>query len=272
MFTQPIRKKFAKQSLLKILQSDKNPFQAYKRIRKNALQAISDLSLLASRLPDDKLYEIFNEKTLGPLFTSIFYIDKSENISKLRRPNVQLASFLVDQGITHCLSEYEKWNKDTPESSKPTIEYLQRAVSICKEIGYKYLREYIDNKVSPEKIREKKNKLICIWERKLANDYDKFKDYFLQEMDYDGPDLVKLENIDTKKINELHFVLWIVEGPEHKELAGSINIVFSLDKKEGFILDNNKGTITFYNQYHKEMKSKKIRILKFGSEHALVEE
>lgn len=269
MFNKNSRKKFLEQNWLKIIETDKNPSQAYKRYRKEALQAISDLSLLASRLPDDKLYEIFNEKTLSPLLDSIFFLDKSERLTKFRQPNVKLAAFLVGRGIAYCLSEYEKWNEDTPETSKPTIEYLQRASSICGEIGYKFLRDYIDNKVVA-----KKNKLICIWERKFSNDFKKFKEYILQEIDYNGPSTVEFESKDTKKINEYYFNLWGIYDydPEEKELACSIKIVFSPDKPEDFILDNNHGTITFYDHQNNKIKSRRIQSLKFGSEHALVEE
>jgi hypothetical protein len=267
LFNKNSRKKFQEQNWLKIIETDKNPSQAYRRFRDEALQAISDLSLLASRLPDDKLYEIFNEHTLGPLFTSIFFVDKSKDIFKLRQPNVQLASFLVDQGITHCLSEYEKWNKDTPKSSKPTIEYLQRAASICKEIGYKYLRDYIDNKIVA-----KKNRLICIWENKFDRDFDRFEKYIYQEMTNLEGFPISIESVKMDKTNEFRFIVW-EEGPsEEKAFGGVIKIEFSLNKQYDDMLNDNDGKITFYDHHHKEIKSKRIRILKFGSEHALIED
>ena len=42
------------------------------RIRRQAIRALSDLALLAEKLPETRLDEIFNEKTLTPLVRNLF--------------------------------------------------------------------------------------------------------------------------------------------------------------------------------------------------------
>jgi hypothetical protein len=55
---------------------DKNTqYQYNKRIREYVILALKDLALLAERLPEEQLQEIFNEKTLGSFFKALIKIE-----------------------------------------------------------------------------------------------------------------------------------------------------------------------------------------------------
>lgn len=49
------------------------------RLKNYAIDAIKDLTLLAEKLPEDKLQDIFNEKTLSPLIRNIFRAKLKDN-------------------------------------------------------------------------------------------------------------------------------------------------------------------------------------------------
>ena len=268
MFSKTVRKRLQEHNWVHIMKTDKNPSQVYRRFRDQAINAIHDLGLLASRLPDDRQYEIFNEETIRPLLKSILLFDKSEDKYKIRNPNLQLASLMVKEGIAYCLSEFRTQNKDTPESARPTIEQLERSILICNEISRQYQHNYIIRKAL-----EMKGEFICIWEQIFASDKSKFLEYVYDQMNLGAPDL-NIKEIESKKINEFHYVLWTSgDEPEGYYYLGEIKIVFSLDvnANEGKLLDDNPGSMIFKDEKGNEIKSKRVRIKKFGSEHVLFE-
>lgn len=247
---------------------EKNPSQSVRRLVDSARLAIEDLSLIARKLPDSKQQEIFNESTIEPFLNSLFFIDQSQKVTQLRNTNVGLASLIAEEGIKHCLSTYRKWNKDSPESARPTLDYLERSIQICREIGYKSLKYNIEHSFSTEK-----NKLICIWENRLDSDFERFAKYLVERMKLSISD-VSIRNIPTEESYRYYYGIWDDWGdPEDGEsnYLGALKINFSLNKKEGRLLDNNEGTVTFYNHQGKEINEKNIKILKYGSKHLLVE-
>lgn len=83
---------------------------------------------------------------------------------------------------------------------------------------------------------------------------------------------LKIKTVDTEKFNEFRYTLWtFVEEPYEYYYLGEIKIVFSLDKNEGRLLDNNYGKMVFYDKQGKEIKSKQVKIKKLGADHALLE-
>jgi hypothetical protein len=49
------------------------------RLKNYAVDALKDLALLAEKLPEDELREVFNEKTLSPLIRNIFRAKLKDN-------------------------------------------------------------------------------------------------------------------------------------------------------------------------------------------------
>ncbi len=154
------RKTLMEQNLLSIINENSNLPQMWNRIKRKCETAIRDLRLIATKSPDDKLQEIFNEDTFKKLLLAIFTLDRSGPNSKLkfRSPDLQLASFFADFGIELCIEEIKKKNTDTPESSKPIIDQLTRTQAICREIGFKYKLDTIE-----EESKKNKSRFICIY-------------------------------------------------------------------------------------------------------------
>ena len=81
------RKILLERSLLYLLENDSNPHQLWQRMKSNCLSAINDLALIASKCPNEKLQQIFNESSLSNLLQNIFLYDKSEKENKPRLPD-----------------------------------------------------------------------------------------------------------------------------------------------------------------------------------------
>ena len=61
------RKKFVEHNWEYIQKHDSNPSQTWNRIRGIANTGLRDLALLAEKLPDEKLQEIFTDKNMDTL-------------------------------------------------------------------------------------------------------------------------------------------------------------------------------------------------------------
>jgi hypothetical protein len=113
-------------------------------------------------------------------------MDKSGSEPKSRSPDILLASEIVQTGITACINEYRKWNKDTPESSGPTIEYLNKAVAICNEIGFKSRMNAMEKELSG------KREFIGIWEELNNKNLQKFKEFISEEKKVPDPNALDI--------------------------------------------------------------------------------
>lgn len=112
-----------------------NKSQSNSRLRNQIRKAFSDLSLLASSLPDDKQKEYFNLNTIRELFYAMERFHLGGNHYQERKPDFGLAEFLVEYGLNILINEYEKYEKYSPAISSLTIEHLQRTKLICRDIA-----------------------------------------------------------------------------------------------------------------------------------------
>jgi hypothetical protein len=82
------------------------------RIREYAIQGLDDLALLAERLPEEKLQEIFNEKTLANFFRALLKIEMPAE-------------------------DHEGWQriKETPEMLKKRDRLLRICWAVLKQMG-----------------------------------------------------------------------------------------------------------------------------------------
>lgn len=247
---------------------DSNPYQLWHRMKDNCLLALSDLTLIASKCPNEKLQQIFNEASLRELLQYIFLSDRSEKDSKGRMPDIKLASVFVNIGIQTCIYEYEKWNRDTPETSKPTIDHLHQTMAICKEIGYKATLNLIE-----QEHRVKNLKYICIWEEIERKNKDKFKNYVLNNVEYETNDPSSVFQVLLKKSTANEKEFHVFETPpiplDYESARSSELVDFICIVKININPIENKGKIVFYNNENEEIKSKNITIKKYGSQTAL---
>jgi hypothetical protein len=176
---------------LAIIRNERNPTQFWQRIRSQVDRAIDQLSLLAKKLPDDKQEQVFGYYNLKRLIISLLnkdnYADSVDETSDTRR--TQLAALLVEEGIKLCIKKYELLLSETPALTGPTIEHLNKAIDICKDIAYK-----ID--LNQRIFLEKEGKLTYLfdWNRIPGNDNNKLIEFIKDEFGEFDAKLIKAIN------------------------------------------------------------------------------
>ena len=261
------RKILLEHDLLYFLSKDSNPHQQWQRTKNKCLLALRDLTLIASKSSNEKLHEIFNETTLKDLLNYIFRFNRLEKEGDTRISDVKLASFLARTGIDICIYEYQKWNRDTPETSKPAIDHLNRAIAICDEIGYKATLNLMESES-----RRKNLKYICIWEEIDSKDRDKFDNYIIKDVEVkEDSSMYPIQVIPKKKtLNEKEIYIFQSDIPlednydesyVHAIFLGSVRIIINKDQ--------DKGKIIFYNRENNETKSEDLILKKYGSQTAI---
>jgi hypothetical protein len=169
---------------LAITRNERNPSQFWYRIRNQMNRAINQLSLLAKKIPDDKQKEIFSYDNIKRLIISLLnkddYADPIDELSDSRR--TQLAALLIEEGIKVCIKKYELLLSETPALTGPTIDHLNKAKDICKDIAYK-----VD--LNQRKFVTEKEKLTYLfsWNRIPGNDENKLIEFIKDEFgDFDN--------------------------------------------------------------------------------------
>lgn len=238
------------------------------KIKKKCEQALRDLTLIALKSSSDELNEIFNEDSLRGLLYGLFLMDKSDLELQLkpRSADLQLASIFVSVCIHVCISEYEKWNKDTPESSTPTIDYLKKAIAICKEIGYKHKLDLIEKDSIENKL-----KFICIWEEISHKHLDRFVNYLMKYLvEIMGiRDPVKLYcDINNPKVKEFSIIDLVSSDDDLYLGKVTVNIEPPFNKGEIKFYDKEDKEIKSFNDKNEEIKYK-VTLKKFNSQTAL---
>ncbi len=249
------RKQLKDHNLLYMLKHSSNVSLKWKRIKEKSIRAINDLSLIASKSPDDKLQQIFNETTLEKFLKDLFIHDYTEIPAKVRSADVQLASLFADIGISVCIWEYEERNKDTPGSSKPAIDNLKSAKAICRDIGYSYRLDLMKK----ESV-EKKLTFICIWEEIDLKHELKFSEYITKVTPIKG-----INNWTSKTINPNSMEFYFSDHPEPGEGAYIGKAIININPIQ------NNGKITFYNENDEKIKNISLVVKKYGYQTALYE-
>lgn len=136
MLGNSIRSRISERNWLDVEKKESNPYQFWHRIRSQANTAISDLVLLANKLPEDKQEEIFSYNNVKKLIESILpkNLTSGDESSDVR--SIQLAALFVEEGLKVCKEKYESLLSETPPLTEPTIDRLHETNRICKEIAY----------------------------------------------------------------------------------------------------------------------------------------
>ncbi len=137
MFHKNLRKRFLEQNWVDIMKHESNSTQFARRIRDQANAAINDLIILSSKLPEEKLQEIFHNKNIDRLIKSVVSRHVSEDNGRSDARRISLAATLVSLGALECISKYSSLMYDTPHLGKPVISTLYQSVAICRDIAYR---------------------------------------------------------------------------------------------------------------------------------------
>jgi hypothetical protein len=132
-----LRTQITKQRWSDILKKDSNPIQKWIRLRDRANVAISDLKLLADRLPDNKQKEIFDYANIKELVSVMLrqrvWDDSNHDNYDARR--TRLAAILAKEGLTKCIDQYKNRIETNEVLSKQTVSLLETAINLCNEIA-----------------------------------------------------------------------------------------------------------------------------------------
>lgn len=146
-----------------------------RRHKEHSITAINDLSLIAHKLPENIVSEIFTYDRVKKLMESILSSENSPDhldtvsSSDMNSRRTYLAALLVEEGIKICIEKYVAQNRETPILTEATVGQLKQAIKICNEIAYM---------VDLPTRRESENDLEYLfnWSRVPGADESKFVD------------------------------------------------------------------------------------------------
>lgn len=217
MFKNATRKKLLQHKWLEGFEDDKNPSLSRSRIKEGAKRGIRDLTLLAKVVPQNDLDDVFSEENVNDLLNAIFFSNQ-RSFNNTFYSNAELASILVSIGVSVCVSKYSADNSEYPNTAQPVIDYLNKTIDICYEIG---------NKAKLERIEKETNlKLICILEDIGHKDSEKFDSYLTKEfnlpMVFDKT--IKNGNPNSLKKQIVITINPITKGDEDFEYIGIVTL------------------------------------------------
>ena len=132
-----LRKQIKEQKWLDIMKKDSNPTQKWIRLRDRANRAISDLKLLADRLPDNRQQEIFDYGKIREFLSTILrqpvWLDSNQDKFDARR--TRLAAILAEESLTKCINQYKNRIETSEILNKQNVSLLEDAIKLCKEIA-----------------------------------------------------------------------------------------------------------------------------------------
>jgi hypothetical protein len=167
------RKQLEELNWLQIEKKDSNPRMRLRRHKMSSITAINDLSLIAHKLPEDTVAEIFTYDRVKKLIGSVLSREDSPDhldtvgSSDLNSRRTYLAALLVEEGIKICIEKYLAQNRETPILTEATVGQLNQAIKICNEIAY-----MVDLPMRRE--REDNLQYQFNWNRVPGPDEDKF--------------------------------------------------------------------------------------------------
>jgi hypothetical protein len=172
-----MRKKLKEQNWESIMEEESNASQTWKRdIKDKVITVLSDLILLAHKLPNDKQEEIFTIQGVEKLISALLFPREKDfdyDQFDVRRTNI--AALLVEKGLTKCISQYSKIIQPRQELNEDLITGLQKSSRICNVIAL----ELQTQQLKLEQLQSKSNNLSYLfnWNKIQENFDNRFKQY-----------------------------------------------------------------------------------------------
>jgi hypothetical protein len=268
-----MRKKLIEQTWLEIEKKESNPTQMWSRLRNTCVRAIDDLILVAKKLPEENQTEIFTPSKIDEFVSCLINRGNTYPFPDIFNPRkAELASRLVERGVSLNSYQYRLLNRGTPSLVEPTSNYLKQTVSICKDISYKLQLKKIE-----EEAVEAQIVYLFSWNKILNKEKHRLLDFITNKTAAENQ-IEILENTikrtnNNKKL-ECNFGLKV--GEEIGDAVyGTVSILMDDTKKgaEISILDNNRNVIHKENllvrkseeqgnDFNLYMKTNKIKVKK----------
>jgi len=146
-----MRKKLREHNWLELARKDPNPSATLRRLTYEANKAINDLVLLAEKLPDDRVAEIFSKANTGKMVHQILEGNRYEKKDVAFEGRItQIAALLVRLGTTECIKQYQLKVEPNSILNEPIINHLKRTHEICDEIASKMYLPNIKSKIGSD--------------------------------------------------------------------------------------------------------------------------
>ena len=137
MLQKRVRKRLDEQNWIDMLERESNPSLTPRRLVDQAQRAINDLTLLARKMPNEKLANVFMYDNLKGFIEAILQSERKVHERNFDSRTTQLAALLVNLGIEYCKHEYEQNVEQHPSLNRATKEKLDAAVEICDAVALK---------------------------------------------------------------------------------------------------------------------------------------
>ena len=133
-------KKFHEHDWEYIQENESNLSQSSNRIRNIANEALHDLALLAGKLPDESLQEIFTDRNMDAIilrllkFAPLWLGFPIGRIRELDSWRTHLSTSLLEKCLYFCINQYELLEEETPALAETIMQLLKQTIKICKDI------------------------------------------------------------------------------------------------------------------------------------------
>jgi hypothetical protein len=148
------RTKFRRPNWQQVVKHDRYLDDSVRDYRRQSIQAIDDLIMFGSKLPNITQSEIFSFGNVSRLVTQILHgnteklykYEKNKNRSIYKGDNndydnefstriVQIAAFIVRAATEVCIAYYKENHKHEPELNKYVVDPIMDAAMICQIIA-----------------------------------------------------------------------------------------------------------------------------------------
>lgn len=174
MLHKDTRKALQDHNWIQLKERNSNPRLALIRLKNQSITAISDISLIAQKLPVKEQDKIFKYDSMKTLIEAILNVSSEEysdiGNTGLDPRRIHLAAMLAEEGIKRCTRAYIAQNRDTPILTEATVDQLNRTIKVCKEIAY-----LVD--LPSRKESENALEYVFNWSRVPGSDESKFVDF-----------------------------------------------------------------------------------------------
>jgi hypothetical protein len=220
MLKKAMRKKLLEHNWIDIAKSESNLSQTLRRLRDESNRAINDLALLAQKLPDDTLKDIFNYTNISKLINSLLAETKFDGgISALDDiEKTVLASLMARRGIDFCIKLYGQKIETNSVLNESTIAQLNKSIDICDTIAFKMKIPQIHAETQKEGLVRlfNLNKIEEVHETRVAEikgeDTKKFISFLENERDEAPIAIINKLNLSIYHDNTIEFEFTDIGG------------------------------------------------------------
>jgi hypothetical protein len=183
-----IKKKLRERNWQDIARKDSNPSGMLARFKSQCRNAITELTLLASRLPNEEQESIFDYDNIQALIEamlqgnseglhsyfkandkSIFKGNDRDYDNKFNSRITHTAALLVREGVKLCIDQYKSKLEQDSRLNQATIDKLNDAAEICDAIAFKlYSRSTVESTSS----NKEKLSYLFNWDKVTSTNTD----------------------------------------------------------------------------------------------------